>query len=188
MEEDVQQNVEELKPVNEGLKLSDDDLKRIIEGTVAAVGAKAQDGEERAALERQLGELRQAAESYKAKAESAERAAAVREELRKLGVTNVELGYRAVREDVVRREDGALVGRTAGGEVALADFLSRFVEANPELLPARRLGGSGSVGSTRSEEGSHLDVDSIRPGMDPADLERARREVARVISRSLQRK
>ena len=62
-------------------------------------------------------------------------------ELRKLGVTNVELGYRAVREDVVRREDGALVGRTAGGEVGLADFLSRFVEANPELLPALAVGG-----------------------------------------------
>jgi hypothetical protein len=79
------------------------------------------------------------------------------------------------------------VGRTAGGEVALAEFLAKFVEANPELLPARRLGGSGSVGGGRVEEGSGLDVDSIRPGMDPAEMERARREVARVISRSLQR-
>ena len=77
--------------------------------------------------------------------------------------------------------------RTAGGEVGLGEYLAKFVEANPELLPARRLGGSGSVGAGRGEEGSVMDVDSIRPGMDPAEMERARREVARVISRSLQR-
>jgi hypothetical protein len=172
---------------NDGLKLSDEDLRRIIEGTVAAVGARAQGHEEKATLEKQLAELRVAAEGYRAKADAAERDSVVREELRRLGVTNVELGFRAVREDVVRRDDGSVVGRTAGGEVGLVEYLAKFVEANPELLPARRLGGSGSVGAGRGEEGSVMDVDSIRPGMDPAEMERARREVARVISRSLQR-
>jgi hypothetical protein len=172
---------------NDVVKLSDEDLKRIIEGTVAAVGLRTQGQDEKAALERQLVELKAAAEGYRAKADAAERGSVVREELRRLGVTNVELGFRAVREDVVRRDDGSLVGRTAGGEIGLGEYLAKFVEANPELLPARRLGGSGSVGAGRVEEGSVMDVDSIRPGMDPGEMERARREVARVISRSLQR-
>src|SRR4051812_36720875 len=109
------------------LKLSDEDLKRIVEGTVAALGVRTQDGEERVALEKQLAELKQAAEGYRTQAEVAERSTAVRDELRKLGVTNVELGYRAVREDVVRRDDGSLVGKSAGGEVALAEYLAKFV-------------------------------------------------------------
>jgi hypothetical protein len=162
--------------------LSGDELRRVVE---AAVGVRKEEAEARGELERQLAEVRAQLEGYRAKAEAAERGALVRDELRRLGVTNVELGYRAVRDEVVRREDGSLVAKTGSGEVALREFLARFVEANPELLPARGLGGSGSMAGTR-DDGGGLDMDSIRPGMDPAEMERARREVARVISRSLQ--
>jgi hypothetical protein len=167
-------------------KLSDEDLKRIVEGTLAALGGRKEETEARASLEQQLQQLKQTAEEYKLRAEAAERGAAVREELRKLGVTNVELAYRAVKEEVVRGGDGRLKGRAGEGEVELGEYLSKFVEANPELLPARKLGGAGSVGR-RAEESLGMDMDSIRPGMDPAEMERARREVARVISRSLPR-
>jgi hypothetical protein len=186
MDEIAQDMVEETKTL-EPVRLSEDDLRRIVEGTVAAMGGQKQEAEAKATLERQVEELRARAEEYRSKAEAAERASLVREELRRLGVTNVELGFRAVRDDVVRRDDGALVGRIGNGEVALGEYLAKFVEANPELLPARRLGGSGSLAGGRAAEGGGLDMDSIRPGMDPAEMERARREVARVIGRSLDR-
>lgn len=177
-------------------RLGEEDIRRIIEGTVAALAEKITPAasaadesareEARAALERQVEDLRRSAEEYRSRAEAAERAAAVREELRKRGVTNVELAYRAIREDLTRGENGEIRAKTAGGEVALADYLGQFLQSNPELMPARRLGGAGSTGGAEGERAG-LDMDSIRPGMDPAEMERARREVARVISQSLRR-
>jgi hypothetical protein len=175
-------------------KLGDEDVKRIIEGTVAALAERlpARDPEPmegKPSLEKQLEEVKRAAEEYRQRAESAERSATVRDELRRLGVTNVELAFRAVREDVFRDESGELKARAEQGEVGLRQYLERFVEANPELLPSRRLGGAGSSGSADSaEDRPGMDLNSIRPGMDPAEMERARREVARVISQSLQRR
>jgi hypothetical protein len=177
-------------------RLGEEDIRRIIDGTVAALAEKitsaapvadaSEKEEARAALEQQLEELRRSAEEYRTRAEAAEKAATVREELRKRGVTNVELAYRAIREDLTRGESGDIRAKTAGGEVALAEYLGQFLQSNPELMPARRLGGAGSSGGAEGESAG-LDMDSIRPGMDPAEMERARREVARVISQSLRR-
>ena len=82
-------------------------------------------------------------------AEEAERNSTIRAELQRLGVTKVDLAFKAVKEDILRGEDGRLVVRTEGGEVVTAkEYLAHFVSENPELLPARIPGGSGAPGRT----------------------------------------
>ena len=98
------------------------------------------------ALVAELGEERRRRETLELRvnemstaAAAAERASAIRAELQRLGVTKVELAYKAVREDL---------GTRGGGE--LVDYLTRFVAENPELLPARLAGGSGASPGSKS--------------------------------------
>ena len=44
-------------------------------------------------------------------AEEAERSSSIRAELQRLGVAKVDLAYRAVKDDVHRRDDGQLIAR-----------------------------------------------------------------------------
>ena len=126
-----------------------------------------------------------AAENAKARtrAEEAERHAAIRAELQRLGVAKVDLAFQAVRDEVQRGEDGRLVAQD-GSE--LKEYLTHFVSENPELLPARIAGGSGATAGTRGVAGaSSVDLDKIRPGMSAEELERVRQEIARVATQTL---
>ncbi len=136
-------------------------------------------------LERRVNELVQENERSHRMAEEAERSSSIRGELQRLGVTKVDLGFRVVKDDIYRAEDGRLVAKSDEGEVAMEEYLSRFTKENPELLPARVSGGSGagSLGATGLSEGG-VDLDQIKPGMDPKDLARVRQEIAQAISKS----
>jgi hypothetical protein len=136
-------------------------------------------------LERRMNELAAENERARHRAEEAERDSTIRTELQKLGVAKVDLAFRAVREDVVRNEQGRLVARDAGAEVDVRDYLQRFVHDNPELLPARVSGGSGANLGQRSSPPSSVDLDRIKPGMDPEEMERIRQEIARVASQAI---
>ena len=139
-------------------------------------------------LERRVNDLVEENKRSRQVAEEAERSAAIRAELQRLGVGKVDLAFKAVKDDIGRAEDGRLVGKTENGDLALKDYLAGFVSSNPEFLPARIAGGSG-VPSTQKEVSvgsANVDLDKIRPGMDPEDLERARQEIARIASRALQ--
>jgi hypothetical protein len=117
--------------------------------------------------------------------QEAQRSSAIRTELQRLGVAKIELAYKAVKDDVYRSEDGRLLAQ--GGE-ELRDYLTSFVNENPELLPARLTGGSGASASQRSSAGGAgegIDLASIRPGMSAEEMDRVRREVARVASQAL---
>ena len=137
-------------------------------------------------LEKRVNDLIQENTRSRQMAEEAERNSSIRAELQRLGVAKVDLAYRAVRDDVQRREDGQLIARTGGAEVGLRDYLKQFVQENPELLPARITGGSGmgSGPKTASNTGA-LDLDKIRPGMSPEELDKVRQEVSRVASQAL---
>jgi hypothetical protein len=102
-------------------------------------------------------------------------------------VSKVDLAFRAVKDDVQRTADGRIVARSGEGEVPLHDYLSQFVNDNPELLPARISGGSGMETMPRSPAvgGGAIDLERIRPGMNPEELERARQEIARLASQTL---
>ena len=137
----------------------------------------------RETLEQRVNELVAENEKARAKAEEAERNSTIRAELQKLGVAKIDLAYRAVRDEIVRSEDGRLVAQD-GAE--LRDYLKEFVVDNPELLPARLAGGSGAATGPRGPSGGGgIDLDKIRPGMSADEMERVRQEVARVASQTL---
>jgi hypothetical protein len=138
-------------------------------------------------LERRVNELVQENSRSRKMAEEAERNSTIRAELQRLGVAKVDLAFKAVKDDVQRTEDGRLVGSSENGAVSLRDYLTHFVNENPEFLPARNLGGSGATSGTRgAPSASHsVDLDKIKPGMSPEELERVRQEIARIASQAL---
>ena len=141
----------------------------------------------REVLERRVNELAEENRRSRQIAEEAERSTAIRGELQKLGVTKVDLAFKAVRDDIVRAEDGRLVLKGTQGEVGVREYLSNFVTENPELLPARIAGGSGTTASTKhvSSGNPPIDIDRIKPGMNPEEMERIRQEIARVALQAM---
>jgi hypothetical protein len=116
-----------------------------------------------------------------------ERATAIRTELQRLGVTKLDLAFRAVKDDVIRAEDGRLVARTESGEAALKEYLTQFVNENPELLPARMAGGSGAAPYAKNAPAAPgaADFEKLRPGMSAEELDRIRQEISRVASQTI---
>lgn len=138
-------------------------------------------------LERRVNELSEENRRSRQIAEEAERAGTIRSELQRLGLSKVDLAFRAVKDEILRTEDGRLVGRGPQGEIPLKDYLAQFVNENPELLPARISGGSGATSGHRAAPagGGGIDIEKIRPGMSAEDLDAVRREIARIASQSM---
>lgn len=135
----------------------------------------------RESLERRMNELVEENRRSRQMAEEADRNSAIRSELQRLGVNKIDLAYKAVKDDIQRTDDGRLIAKTGQGELGIKEYLTHFVNENPELLPARNVGGSGANGNQRmSTYSSAFDLDKIRPGMPKEELERARQEIARV--------
>ena len=138
-------------------------------------------------LEGRLNQLVEENRSARAAAEEADRSAQIRSELQRLGVSKVDLAFRAVKDDIVRGDDGRLQGRGPDAK-PLHDYLSGFVQENPELLPARIAGGSGIQANSRKavEGGSNnVAIENIKPGMSQQDLDRVRQEIARLASQAM---
>lgn len=169
--------------------MAEDDIRSIVQSVMQEfMGSQAELAEERKqrqTLESRVNEL--VTENIKAKtaAEEADRGATIRAELQKLGVAKVDLAYRVVKDDVYRSEDGRLM---AQGGADVREYLTQFVNENPELLPARMSGGSGANAGPRGNGGGlggGVDLDMIRPGMSAEDMDRVRQEIARVASQTL---
>lgn len=137
-------------------------------------------------LEQRLNELVEENGRSRAHAEEVERASTIRTELQRLGVAKLDLAYKAVKDDVYRTDDGRLLGRRENGDAPLRDYLTQFVGDNPELMPARIAGGSGAVPPAKAQSSAGaIDLDKIRPGMNPEELERARQEISRLASETM---
>jgi len=138
-------------------------------------------------LEQRVNELIEENRQSKQRAEEAERSSAIRSELQRLGVSKPELAFKIVKDEITRSEDGTLVARGPNGEVQMGEHLARFLAENPEFLPARISGGSGtSINARGGGAGSAmLDIEKIRPGMDPEEMQRMRHEIARIASQTL---
>ena len=164
-----------------------DDIREIVQAVVQElIPQKAELEEERRrreSLESRVNELIAENQKAQAKAEEADRSATVRAELQRHGVAKLELAYRAIKAEIHRGEDGHLI---AAGGAGLREHVERFVNENPELLPARLAGGSGASGGQRAAaEDTRVEIEMIRPGMSPEELDRVRREIARVASQTL---
>jgi hypothetical protein len=153
------------------------DLAAIVRQVVQELGTREQDAERsrREELERRVDELILENRRNREIAEEAQTAAAIREELRRAGVAKIDLAFRAIREDFTRSEDGRLVA----GDLSVQDYVARFVNENPELLPARISGGSG-VRAPEKASGEGVSLDRIRPGMSKEEMEAVRREILRL--------
>lgn len=137
-------------------------------------------------LERRLNELVEENKRSRRLAEESDRHAQIKSELQRLGVSKVDLAFRIVKDEIVRTEDGALVARTAEGEKNFREFLSTFVQENPEFLPARIAGGSGVVSPGRGPAATAgVDLEKIRPGMSQEEMQRIREQISRVALQSL---
>ena len=147
----------------------------------------AEERKRREQLERRVNELVQENTRSRQMADEADRSATIRTELQKLGVAKVDLAFKAVKDEIKRSEDGRLVAAGENGTVNLRDYLTQFVSENPEFLPARNLGGSGVMAGQKSSRpaSSTVDLDKIKPGMSPEELERVRQEIARIASQTL---
>ena len=138
-------------------------------------------------LERRVNDLIEENKRSRQVAEEAERGAAIRAELQRLGVGKVDLAFKAVKDDIARAEDGRLIAKTDTGDVGMKDYLTGFVNSNPEFLPARISGGSGIPLNQKATAGATppVDIDKIRPGMSSEEMERARQEIARIAAQAL---
>ncbi len=138
-------------------------------------------------LERRLNEL--VAENKRSRqiAEEAERSSAVRAALQRLGVAKIDLAFKAVKDEIARTEDGRLVARGDNGQMPLKDYLTVFVNENPEFLPARIAGGTGMTATLKApaEGRETVSIEQIRPGMSAEEMRRVREEIVRVASQTL---
>lgn len=138
----------------------------------------------RESLESRVNQLIEENRKARAIATRVEREAVIRAELQRLGVAKVDLAFKAVKDDVLRSDDGMSSGPE--NEHRVREYLAQFVAENPELLPARIPGGSGASGAGRSSHGGGVvDFDRIRPGMSADELERFREEVSRVANQTM---
>src|ERR1700722_10106133 len=119
-----------------------DDIREIVQAVVQELMPQKTELEEeqkkREGLEQRVSELIAETQKARAKAEEAERSAAVRAELQRQGVAKLDLAYRAIKDEIQRGDDGNLIG--------MREHVEQFVKENPELLPARLGGGSGAGG------------------------------------------
>ena len=138
-------------------------------------------------LERRLNELVEENKRSRKMAAEAERGSAVRAELQRLGVAKIDLAFRAVQDGIVRTEDGRLVARGEAGETPLKEYLTAFVNENPEFLPARIAGGTGMTAALKAPAAGRetVDLERIRPGMSAEEMQRVREEIVRVASQTL---
>ena len=138
-------------------------------------------------LERRLNELVEENKRSRKMAAEAERSSAVRAELQRLGVAKIDLAFKAVQDGIVRTEDGRLVARGETGETPLKDYLTAFVNENPEFLPARIAGGTGMTATLKAPAAGRetVDLEQIRPGMSAEEMQRVREEIVRVASQTL---
>ncbi len=140
----------------------------------------------REGLEARLNLLVEENRKSRAMAEEADRNSQIRSELQRMGVSKLDLAFRAVKDEIVRSEDGRLQARGPESK-SLQEYLAGFVQENPELLPARIAGGSGAQTPSRSAAKSEpgIELDKIKPGMSKEDLDRVRQEIARVAAQAL---
>lgn len=138
-------------------------------------------------LERRMNELVEENKRSRKAAAEAERRSAIRSELQRLGVSKIDLAYKAVQDGIERREDGRLVAHTETGEVSAKEYLAAFVAENPEFLPARIAGGTGMTATIKSLNGGRepVEIERIRPGMNAEEMQRVREEIVRVASQTL---
>ncbi len=135
-------------------------------------------------LETQVRELLQKTRESEVEVARARMTSAVRDQLQKHGVTKVDLAFRVIKDDIRQSEHGDYVARGRDGDLPLQDFVKKFVDENPEFLPPRITGGSGSSGIGGDTSGARFDLDAIRPGMSEEERRQVHAAIANLASQT----
>lgn len=135
-------------------------------------------------LESQVRELLQKTRESELEVARTRMTGAVRDELQKHGVTKVDLAFRVIKDDVRQTEHGDYVIRGRDGDVPLQEYVKKFVDENPEFLPPRIKGGSGSSGMGGDAAGARFDLDAIRPGMSDEERRQLHAAIATLASQT----
>lgn len=135
-------------------------------------------------LESQVRELLQKSRESEAEVARARMTSAVRDELQKRGVTKVDLAFRVIKDEIRQSEHGDYVARGRDGDVPLPEFVRKFVDENPEFLPPRITGGSGSSGIGADPSNARFDLDAIRPGMSEEERRQVHAAIANLASQT----
>jgi hypothetical protein len=140
----------------------------------------------REGLEARLNQLVEENRQARAAAEEADRYGQIRTELQRTGISKIDLAFRAMKDEIVRAEDGRLQARGVDGK-SLQEFIASFVQENPELLPPRIAGGSGAQTPLRqsSADVPEISLDAIRPGMNKDELTRVRAHISKLAAQAL---
>jgi hypothetical protein len=140
----------------------------------------------REGLEARLNQLVDENRQARAAAEEADRNSQIRAELQRLGVAKIDLAFKAVKDDIVRSVDGQLTAKGHDGR-PLQEFLTGFVQENPELMPARIAGGSGMQATKNQPQAasSGFELEKIKPGMNKEDLDRVRQEISKLAIQAM---
>lgn len=155
-------------------------LERLKAPQVERQGDVEEPGESVEALKKALAASREEAAELKSEASRLRKDQFLRQALSAMGVENLDLAVRAVREDIVEAGDRKWMASVEGSDVPAQEYLAEFLKKNRELLPARRLQGGGMPAS-RVESGGSVDLEEIRPGMDPATLKKVRDAIGRAM-------
>src|SRR5262249_20811898 len=136
----------------------------------------------RETLETRVNQLVEENKRARAAADEADRHAQIRAELQRAGISKIDLAFKAIKDDIVRAGEGHLQARGHDAK-SLQEYVSSFVQENPELLPARIAGGSGAQNPTKQTsqaEAPSISLESIRPGMSKEELDRVREHISRL--------
>jgi hypothetical protein len=185
---------------NQAVETNNDDIRAIVRETIEEFVRKehaktepaykaelVEERKRREQLERRLNELAEENRRSRQQAEESDRASTIRAELQRMGVAKVDVAFKVVKDDIYRSEDGRLLAKGERGELGLKEYLSHFLNENPEFLPARIAGGSGAVSVPKpaAAGGGAADLDKIKPGMSAEEAERIRQEIVRITSQTL---
>ena len=139
----------------------------------------------REGLEARVNQLVEENRRARAAAEEADKNSQIRNELQRLGVAKIDLAFKAIKDDIVRCEDGRLQAKGPEAK-SVQEYLAGFVQENPELLPARIAGGSGAQTPSRpAQSGSGIELEKIKPGMSKEELDRVRQEISRLAGQAI---
>lgn len=132
------------------------------------------------ALEKQVADLKAENDKRAEDLKREKRSSTLTTELGKLGIMpdRLKSAMRAVDPDIKFAEDGSLVGED---DTPVTEYLATWIKGNDHFLPPRQVGGAGASGGQRGRGEKPPQLEDIKPGMKPEDMQRVREQIASLL-------
>ena len=132
------------------------------------------------ALEKQIADLRAENDKRTEEVRREKRNSTLTTELGKLGVPaeRMKAAIRVIDPDIKFTDDGQLVG---DDETPLTEYLAKWIGENDMFLPPKPVGGAGAGAGQRGRGEKPPQIEDIKPGMKPEDMERIRQHDASLL-------